>query len=653
MTAAASSAALPDFSLPSFQHESSSGWGPSSSSLPLHLLGLPFMPFNKNDKLSRISDWLFPRDSAGPRPARAEDDDIAGVHAATNENHPNSSSSLLSSSSSSSTSAADEGGAFSLVDHKSKVRGAYGDKRGGSQKPRGGRAPQQQSNAGGFSASLSARASPSTNAAPKILSAASSSNTVGSSWSNAALGSSSANKKVAVSSLTAAQQRSGTGAPQGRASAQPQQGNFRGNRRFGFEQKERAPSVAIREDFVLKLDVELSELSGVTFEPIGKSQELLIAGELKPYNASLSRVTPRSAITLQRYDKRTFFAASTTEDPLLCRLIAEQAGQVFATDSILSLLMSASRSLFSWDVLLHKKDGQLIFDKRADSKIDYLSVNENAVEHSNNVFNNQQQQEEELDATHINHPSSLSLEATQINHNFSQQALVATGPSRECPLPNPFLSSLAVGGEPASLAYRYNRFKLGQDLSVVVRGTVNAYAPKAASKKIEEEEEEVEEEEKNDVSYVQTHVLNEYDPRLAGNVDWKQKLESQTGAILAIEMKKNSFKLARFLSSALLGDVDEVKLGFVTRFNSKSVHKHQVLMAKHYSTQTLAESVNIRTKTLWGSLKVLLDKLLALEDGEYLLLRDANKPMLHVYSIPEDAFDTPATTANANAEVEA
>ena len=52
-------------SLPAFS-DSSNGWGPSSSSLPLHLLGLPFMPFNKGEKLSKIYEKLW-----GPVPPGA------------------------------------------------------------------------------------------------------------------------------------------------------------------------------------------------------------------------------------------------------------------------------------------------------------------------------------------------------------------------------------------------------------------------------------------------------------------------------------------------------------------------------------------------------------------------------------------------------
>lgn len=45
---------LPEFTLPSLE-DNQFGWGPSQ---PLALFeGIPFAPFNKNDRLGRISDW--------------------------------------------------------------------------------------------------------------------------------------------------------------------------------------------------------------------------------------------------------------------------------------------------------------------------------------------------------------------------------------------------------------------------------------------------------------------------------------------------------------------------------------------------------------------------------------------------------------------
>ena len=142
--------------------------------------------------------------------------------------------------------------------------------------------------------------------------------------------------------------------------------------------------------------------------------------------------------------------------------------------------------------------------------------------------------------------------------------------------------------------------------------------------------------------YLITRVLNEFDSKLAGSVEWKQKLDTQTGAVLAVEMKNNAFRLARYVSEMAISGADEVKLGFVSRVNSRNSYKHAVLLVKSYDPDTFASSINMRVKALWGSLKVLVDRLRAMDDGTYLLWRNPNKPSIHVYSVPSDAFVTEA-----------
>ena len=41
-------------------------------------------------------------------------------------------------------------------------------------------------------------------------------------------------------------------------------------------------------------------------------------------------------------------------------------------------------------------------------------------------------------------------------------------------------------------------------------------------------------------------ALNEWDSSVSGGVDWRGKLDSQKGAVLATEMKNNSCKLAKW-----------------------------------------------------------------------------------------------------------
>lgn len=50
-------------------------------------------------------------------------------------------------------------------------------------------------------------------------------------------------------------------------------------------------------------------------------------------------------------------------------------------------------------------------------------------------------------------------------------------------------------------------------------------------------------------------------PQHCNGVDWRQKLDSQRGAVIATELKNNSYKLARWTCCALLAGSEYLKLG--------------------------------------------------------------------------------------------
>lgn len=70
--------------------------------------------------------------------------------------------------------------------------------------------------------------------------------------------------------------------------------------------------------------------------------------------------------------------------------------------------------LFSWDIVIEKVQGIIFLDKRENSTFDLLTVSETAHEPPS--------ASEEFEE--INHPEKLSVEATMVNQNFSQQVLM-------------------------------------------------------------------------------------------------------------------------------------------------------------------------------------------------------------------------------------
>lgn len=331
-------------------------------------------------------------------------------------------------------------------------------------------------------------------------------------------------------------------------------------------------------------------------------------GVLEQYQPAYDRVTPKNPKNLLRFENRQFFTATTSADPVIQRLSKDKAANVYATDTILSVLMAAPRSVNSWDVVVRKENGSIFLDKRPGSKIDFMSVNEN--------WNEVPQ----TDKDSVNHPISLSREATLINHNFSQQVLTKEN-TIEYSEPNPFLQALDKGMEAASGAYLYRKYDL-DGFSLLARCNINGFCTRNG---------------KNLLMSVRT--LNEFDSRLSGNVDWRQKLETQTGAVLATEMKNNSCKLARWTAETVLGGAEEFRLGFVSRLYPKESYKHAILMTKRFEPKVFAKSVHVSISNLWGVLKTIIDLVRQQEDGSYLILKDPNKSALHLHEIPPDAFD--------------
>jgi translation initiation factor 3 subunit D len=54
------------------------------------------------------------------------------------------------------------------------------------------------------------------------------------------------------------------------------------------------------------------------------------------------------------------------------------------------------------------------------------------------------------------------------------------------------------------------------------------------------------------------YALNEWDSKLAGAVEWRQKIDSQRGAVLATELKNNSAKLAKWTAQSIIAGADQV-----------------------------------------------------------------------------------------------
>ncbi|XP_059301457.1 eukaryotic translation initiation factor 3 subunit D-like [Lycium ferocissimum] len=364
-------------------------------------------------------------------------------------------------------------------------------------------------------------------------------------------------------------------------------------------------SVDIQPEWNMLDQIPFSTFSKLSFS-VPEAEDLLICGGIEFYDRSCDRISPKNERRLERFKNRNFFKVTTTDDPVIRRLANEDKATVFATDTILSTLMCASRSVYSWDIVVQRVGNKLFFDKRDGSQLDLLSVHETS-------------QEPLPDAKEdINSAYSLSVEAAYINQNFSQQVLKRDGNKLTYDEPNPFATE---GEEVASAAYRYRRWKLDNDTYLVARCEVQSVV-----------------ELNNQKSFLTLNALNEFDPKYSG-VDWRQKLETQRGAVLATELKNNANKLAKWTTQALLANADMMKLGYVSRVHPRDHFNHVILAVVGYKPKDFASQINLNTSNMWGIVKSIVDLCMKLNEGKYVLVKDPTKPQVRIYEVPPDAFE--------------
>ncbi|CAF2113009.1 unnamed protein product [Rotaria magnacalcarata] len=372
--------------------------------------------------------------------------------------------------------------------------------------------------------------------------------------------------------------------------------------------KQREPSVRVREDWQVIEEIPFTSLSKLSLPSISEPHELSVWGSLEYYDKRFDRISTKSEKKLTMIN-RLIHKITTTKDPVI-RQICKTHGNVFATDAIISTLMCCTRSVYPWDIVVDKFGARLFFDKREDSTIDMLTVNETA--------NEPPPEDGTMDSA-----KNLGMEAVFINHNFAQQVLKTNEERYKFPNPNPFIQP-DEENEAASVAYRYRSWDLGNNQTIVIRC----------------EQDCVQTGPNGEDQFVSIKAINEWNPKIGSGLDWRTKLDMQRGAVLAAELRNNGFKLAKWATCAILAGSDQMKFGYVSRQNFKDASRHTILGMQNFKPQEFATQMALNTDNGWGIVRVLVDFFMNKPDGRYLITKDPMKPVLRIYSIPENSFDS-------------
>ncbi|KAA6409566.1 MAG: eukaryotic translation initiation factor 3 subunit D [Lasallia pustulata] len=400
-------------------------------------------------------------------------------------------------------------------------------------------------------------------------------------------------------------------------------------RRFGWKdydkpQRNRDSSVNIKPEWQMLEEIDFNRLAKLNLET-SAGEDIESYGFLYYYDRSYDKPPVKNTERKLNVVDRAAYNVTTSSDPIIQELAEKDEATIFATDNILSMLMCAPRSVYSWDIVIVRQGNKIYLDKRDGSSLDMVTVNENAADAPLEAS--------EGNKDTINNPGALALEATFINHNFANQVVMESETSKlEMAHENPFYNPAEETEPLASKVYKYRRFDLSLEkdedpLHLVVRTELDAVV-------------------KNNISgedqFLTVKALNEFDHKAQGSggaLDWRTKLTSQRGAVVATEMKNNSCKLARWTAQSILAKADVMKLGFVSRATPKSNDRHVVLGVVGYDPRKFADQMNLNLANGWGIVRTIVDMCLKMSEGKYVLVKDPNKPLLRLYEVPAGTFE--------------
>lgn len=175
--------------------------------------------------------------------------------------------------------------------------------------------------------------------------------------------------------------------------------------------------------------------------------------------------------------------------------------------------------------------------------------------------------------------------------------------------------------EPASVAYTYRQFTMGS-VQIVARCELHGWMDKRDSQ-----------------SFFTAYALNEWDSRLSNGINWRQKIDTTKGAVLATEIKNNNCKIAKWTAQSILANADFMKIGYVSRTAPTNAKEHQVLSTQSLRPRELAVQLGMNLVNVWGVLKMFCETLLAMEDGKYLIMKDPQKQAIRIYTVPINSFE--------------
>jgi hypothetical protein len=159
---------------------------------------------------------------------------------------------------------------------------------------------------------------------------------------------------------------------------------------------------------------DLAQLNKLQTAP-PQAQDVRWVGSLDAYDEDFDRVTGKKPLKLRTFPNKQVKVVGAVKDPVFEELAEAGQDHVFVTDSVLSHLMAASRSVYPWDIVVSYIGGTIFLDARSPEAFNIHTVNETSHQPPSEEDKDEKGEED------INCRSHLSSEATIIHHDFTQQ----------------------------------------------------------------------------------------------------------------------------------------------------------------------------------------------------------------------------------------
>ena len=72
----------------------------------------------------------------------------------------------------------------------------------------------------------------------------------------------------------------------------------------------------------------------------------------------------------------------------------------------------------------------------------------------------------------------------------------------------------------------------------------------------------------------------------------------------------------------------------------KDSSRHIILGTQQFKPSEFAAQINLNMDNAWGIVRCVIDLVMKQEDGKYLIVKDPNKPVIRLYNIPDNTFES-------------